>query len=344
VEAVARLSDGERARTISEFSTMRKTAIWLLVLVVALAMAGCSALEISARSTRKAVSVYGLKDINTVRLWRDNVISFGRFYGADEVEIKQTIEVAVVELGDRGRVRFLVPSYPSSTDLDELHEYLETDAGKFADALTRTLADYLTMVDVVLEVDVVLASEPGSYYSSQASIRDRMLLSLLFYDPFADDAAVDEQGAGRWWAELSDVAAHELYHLHSYLMGSDRERVDEEAAANLFGACAAYRYGLRAGVFTETIEHFDLAHGPEIKRYFPEIDEGRLNPDMHEVNKRPHPSLRGQVLSVGVFYLLAGSNEIHPVDDKNVFKRIFDYCDGLVDRVPEFHRGEWRLD
>jgi len=321
---------------------MRKTVIWLLVLVVALAVVGCSALEISARSTRKAVSQYGLNGINTIKLWRDNVISFGRFSGADEVEIKQTTEVAAVELGDRGRVRFLLPANPSSTGFDELHEYLETGAGEFADALTRTLADYLTMVDVELEVDVVLASEPGSYYSSEASIRDRLLLSVLFYGPFADDA-VDEQGTGQWWAELANTIAHELYHLHSYLMKFDRKLVDEEAAANLFGACAAYRYGLKTSLFTKTIEHFDLAHGPEIKRCFPEIDEGRLNPDLHELNKRPLPTLRGQVLSVGVFYLLVGSNEIHPVDDKDVFKRIFDYCDGLADRVPEFHRGEWRL-
>jgi len=137
------------------------------------------------------------------------------------------------------------------------------------------------------------------------------------------------------------VVAHELYHLHSYLLDTERERVNEEAAANLFGACAAYRYGLSAGVFTETIEHFDLAYGPEIKRYFPAIDEGRLNPDLHELNKRPHSSLRGQVLSVGVFYLLAGSNKIHPVKDRAAFERIFDYCDGLASGVPRFQAGEW---
>src|SRR5690625_2305955 len=97
--------ESQQARTISEASTMRKTVIWLLVLVVALAVVGCSALEISARSTRKAVSQYGLNGINTIKLWRDNVISFGRFSGADEVEIKQTTEVAAVELGDRGRVQ-----------------------------------------------------------------------------------------------------------------------------------------------------------------------------------------------------------------------------------------------
>src|SRR5699024_3716899 len=148
-------------------------------------------------------------------------------------------EVAAVELGDRGRVRFLLPANPSSTGLDELNEYVEAGAGEFADALTRTLVDYLTMVDVELEVDVVLASEPGSYYSSEASIRDRLLLSVLFYDPFADDV-VDEQGAGQWWAELVNVVAHELYHLHNDLKDAERKRVDEEAAANLFGACAAY--------------------------------------------------------------------------------------------------------
>src|SRR5690625_7362182 len=120
--------------------------IWLLVVVVALAVVCCSALEISARSTRKAVSQYGLNGINTIKLWRDNVISFGRFSGADEVEIKQTTEVAAVELGDRGRVRFLLPANPSSTGVDELHEELETGAGEFAGELNETLAAQLTEV------------------------------------------------------------------------------------------------------------------------------------------------------------------------------------------------------
>src|SRR5699024_2165138 len=128
----------------------------------------------------------------------------------------------------------LLPANPSSTYFDETREYLERGAGEFSAALSRTLSDYLTMVDVDLDVDVVLASEPGSYYSSQASIRDRLLVSLLFYSPFAEDA-VDAEGAGQWWAELADVVAHELYHLHSYLLDTERERANERRPPTYLG-------------------------------------------------------------------------------------------------------------
>src|SRR5699024_9269711 len=162
----------------SEVSMIKKVTIPLLVLVLVVFMAGCSALEMSARSTRKAVALGEFRGINTVKLSRSNVISFGRFSGTDEVEIRKTTEVTAVDLGDRGRIQFLLPANPSSTYFDETREYLERGAGEFSAALSRTLSDYLTMVDVDLDVGVVLASEPCSFYSSHASIRGRLLVSL----------------------------------------------------------------------------------------------------------------------------------------------------------------------
>ncbi len=318
----------------------RGTTHFLSGMVLVVILAGCSALEVSEKSTRRAAALDGVRGINTVNLSGDEVISFGRFSGPNEVEINETIHVTQLKLDGHDRIRFLVPDNRSKEQLDTMREYLERGSEGFADALTRTLAPYLNMTDADINVDVVLASESGAFYSSKSPIRDRILVSLLVYDPLSENA-LDEQSAGQWWAELSDLIAHELFHLHTRLMDGEPQLVDEEAAANLFGACAAYRYGLSAGVFDQTIEHFDLAHGPEIRRYFPEIDEGRLDPDLRELNRQPHPTMRGQVLSVGVFYLLAGSNRIHPVDDRASFERIFGYCDGLAGGVPRFHAGEW---
>lgn len=329
---------------------MRSARLCLFALLTVVITVGCSGLGISARGTQKAVTQYGFPGVNSVYLWRNSVISFGRFAGEHEVEIKQTVDVVEASLGGRDRVQFLLPVDASAlARLDKTRAYLEAGAVEFGDALTRTLMNYLTMVDVELQVDVVLATEPGSYYSSRAAIKDRLLVSVLFPHPLDEEAVHDhdndhdERGAGRWWAALSDLIAHELHHLHSSLMGLDRSRVDEEAAASLLGSCAAYRYGLSVGLFTEPIKHFDLAHGPEIKRYFPAIDEGELKPDLYELNKRLHSSLGGKVLSTGVLYLLAGSNEIHPVDDRDVFERIFNYCDDLAHGVPRFHAGEWQV-
>lgn len=333
---------------------MKKKLLTSLALIVSAALvAGCSMLEMTSRNVRNdLVGAAPYTVINSVQAWRGKLISVAGIAGDEEVRIDRTIEVASAALEHRGHVRFLLPTDQPAGRLDELEVHLEEGKEVFATALAKTLRAYLGFAEKEIEIDVVLASELGSFYTSSVPVKERLLTSILIYNPFST-GTFEVEGSEDWWSATILVTAHEHAHLH-YSLVEDRPRaINEETAASLLGSCAHYRYGLMTGLLEGPVSFFGDSEDfqrrdrfPEdISQLFPELHLGRLAPDLHALEKLEGgkgSSRRGRALADAVLYLLADGKSLDPTQDQETFKRIFDYCDGLAIEVPRFHAGEWQ--
>lgn len=311
----------------------------ILLAAAVLLQAGCTVRGHMAKYTRSLSQAHGVS-VNSIVIARDKLLSFGRRAGDSEVEIKSVEELLSAEFGERWRVRFLIPADQKVSDLGSLRAFLETGMDEFARAVDKTLKGYLSFVELPLELDIVLATEPGSYYSSRVDIRERLLISLLKDIPPGKSGGDAEKNA-RWWAGLAGTTAHEFFHLHHNLNDSKVAHLDDETAAHLVGACAQLFYAQNKAAESKT-DLLEYLEEPDAGRYFPQMAHGQLAPDLEQLDELFADSLKGDYIARAVLYLIAGKREISPAEDRDAFERIFDYCDGLIDEVPRFHLGEWQ--
>lgn len=309
----------------------------LLILCAAVLATGCTVAGYAKRVTHNVAQTHDV-NVNSIVVYHDKLLSFGRLRGDGDRRIRKTVELARLPLGERGRVRFLMPAEEVMDDVVALQEFLYQGAENFLRSFDRAVGQHMVVWGRPLELDVVMSAQSGVYYTSTVPIHDVLRISLLKEQP----SLKDPEGARAiyWWMNLSSTATHEFFHLHRNLKSERKDQAEEETAAHLIGTCASDHY-LRLIGSSQVVKIFDPIDELNVPEYFPALSEGSLVPDLPRLESLRHNTLQGYVMAQAVRFLLAGKEELHPIHDREIFERIADYCDTLLDEIPRYKRGEW---